>query len=91
MIYQEDTLALLAARTKSKVIHNTGDIDASGDEVEQPIRDFLSKRLPAQFVVIQGHIVDRHQRVSPQIDGIIADSSATPVRFQSENGTHYVP
>ena len=90
-IYREEVSRLLSSRNKSKILHRSGDIDASGDEVEEPFRDFLRRRLPNKYYVGHGHIVDRNLTCSPQIDVIIADNSATPILFEGENGTQYFP
>jgi len=90
-VYQEEAELLLKAREKSKVLHVSGNIDASGDEIEIPVRDFLKRRLPAKYYVGHGHIVDKNLSVSPQLDVIVADNSATPILFEGENGTQYFP
>jgi hypothetical protein len=90
-VYREEVSQLLSSRNKSKVIHSSGDIDASGDEVEVPFRDLLRRRLPNKYFVGHGHVVDKNLHVSPQFDVIIADNNSTPILFESENGTQYFP
>ena len=90
-VYRQEAVRLLSSRKKSKLIHSSGDIDASGDEIEVPFRDFLRRRLPNQYFVGHGHIVDRFLNVSPQFDVIIADNNATPILFEAENGSQYFP
>lgn len=90
-VYREEVANLLSSRKKSQLIHSSADIDASGDEVEVPFREFLKRRLPNQYFVGHGHIVDKFLNVSPQFDVIIADSHATPILFEAENGTQYFP
>lgn len=90
-VYEEEAAQLAEARTRSKVIHTSGDIDASGDEIELPFRDFLRSKLPSQYYVSQGHVVDKELKVSPQLDVIIADNNATPILFKGQNGTEYFP
>jgi hypothetical protein len=90
-VYRQDVADLLGSHQKSKVIHSSGDIDASGDEVESPFRSLLRRRLPNQYLVGHGHIVDRSLNVSPQFDVIIADNNATPILFEAENGCQYFP
>ncbi len=90
-IYKQEVERIKSARNSSKIIHNTGDIDASGDELEIPIRKFLKKRLPQKFYIGHGHIVDKNLSVSPQFDIIIADSTTTQILYDSENGTEYFP
>lgn len=90
-IYTNDIEKLLKSKIASKIIHSTGDIDASGDELELPIRKFLSKRLPQKYYVGHGHIVDMNMNVSPQFDIIIVDSNSVPILFDTENKTEYFP
>jgi hypothetical protein len=90
-VLQADAERLIAARNKARFIHKSGDIDASGDEVEQPVRQLFSDKLPGLCHVGHGHIVDASHTVSPQLDVIIADRAATPILFRGENGTEYVP
>lgn len=90
-VFQEEAGQLAEARRRSKVIHSSGDIDASGDEIEIPFRDFLKRKLPFQYYVGHGHVVDSDLRVSPQFDVIVADNNATPVLFVGKNGIEYYP
>lgn len=90
-VYNQEAAKLLEAKKSVKIVHSTGDIDASGDELEIPFRSMLQSRLPAKYYVGHGHIVDKDLNVSPQFDVIIADSSATPILYDSENGTQYFP
>lgn len=90
-IYEKEAQDLLNSKRSMSIIHATGDIDASGDELEIPVREFLRKRLPEKYYVGHGHIVDKNLNVSPQFDVIIADSSATPILYDTENGTEYFP
>jgi hypothetical protein len=90
-VFQEEANQLVEARRRSKVIHSSGDIDASGDEIEIPFRDFLKRKLPFQYYVGHGHVVDSDLRVSSQFDVIVADNNATPVLFVGKNGTEYYP
>src|SRR5262245_12384225 len=90
-VYQEEATQLAEARKRSKVIHGAGNIDASGDEIEVPFRDFLRRKLPFKYYVSQGHIVDKELKVSPQLDVVVADNNATPILFKGQNGTEYFP
>ncbi|PSX20972.1 DUF6602 domain-containing protein [Photobacterium kishitanii] len=90
-VYSQEADRLLHAKKSVKLIHSTGDIDASGDELEIPFREMLSRRLPSKYFVGHGHIVDQNLNVSPQYDVIIADSNATPILYEGENGTQYFP
>src|SRR4051794_28161998 len=90
-VYDRDAQKLLGGRKSSRIIHSSGDIDASGDEIEEPVRDLLRRRLPSKFFVGHGHIVDQQLRVSNQFDVVIADATATPILFEGENGMQYFP
>jgi hypothetical protein len=90
-VFENEAKLLIAARDRCRAIHTSGDIDASGDEVEVAVREFLGRKLPAKYYVGHGHIVDKTWKTSPQIDVIVADNSATPILFETDNGTQYFP
>jgi len=89
--YQVEASRIVAARASGKLMHTSGDIPASGNEVEAAVRDVLRRRLSTRFYVGHGHIVDKHLNVSPQLDVIISDNTASPVLFEAEDGTKYFP
>jgi len=66
-VYREEVARLISARQHSKLIHGSGDIDASGDEIEVAFRDLLRRKLPSQYFVGHGHVVDESLAVSPQV------------------------
>jgi hypothetical protein len=86
-----DAAEILAAREKSRLIHGTTNIRASGDEVEEVVRRILRRKLPQLYHVGHGHIVDSRGANSSQLDLIIADNSKSAVLFETENGTEYFP
>ena len=90
-VYQEAASQIVKARDRSKVIHKSGNIRASGDEIERPFRELIQRKLPSRYYVGQGHIVDKNLSISPQLDIIVADNNATPILFSSEDGTEYFP
>lgn len=90
-ILQQDVEEIFSSRQKSKVLHKTKDIDASGDEVENSVRRVIRRKLPLKYYVSQGHIVDEKLKTSSQLDLILADNTGSPVLFTSENGTEYFP
>ena len=90
-IIKGDIEEINSSRQKSRVLHGTKDIDASGDEVENSVRRVIRRKLPIKYYVSQGHIVDHELSTSPQLDIIIADNSGSPVLFTAENGTEYFP
>jgi hypothetical protein len=90
-ILQQDVEEIFSSRQKSKVLHKTKDIDASGDEVENSVRRVIRRKLPLKYYVSQGHIVDELLQTSSQLDLIIADNIGSPVLFTAENGTEYFP
>jgi hypothetical protein len=89
--YADDAAKIASARTAGRLHHDVSDIRASGDTVEVATRHFLRRRLPKQYHVGHGHIVDRKLAVSPQLDVILADGNAMPVLFEGENGVQYIP
>ncbi len=86
-----DAEDLLRSRTRSGLVHSTGDIRASGDEVEVKVREYLRRVLPPRFYVTSGHLIDAQHRVSSQHDIIIADSFNLPSLYTARDGTEYVP
>ncbi|MFI5218881.1 MAG: DUF6602 domain-containing protein [Bacteroidia bacterium] len=82
---------LIAAREKAIAIHHTNDIDAAGDEVEQSVRNLIRKKLPLDYYIGHGHIVDEKLNYNGQYDIVIADNSGSPILFKAENGTEYFP
>lgn len=89
--YVDDATKILSARAAGAIHHGILDIRASGDTVEVAVRDFLRRRLPLQYHIGHGHIVDSKMTTSQQMDVIIADSNAMPVLFEGENGVQYIP
>lgn len=88
---QGDVEDLQAMREKAILIHRGKDIDAAGDEVEISVRKYLRSRIPNDYHIGHGHIVDRALNQSPQLDVIITSNGQTPVLFQGANGTEYSP
>lgn len=79
------------AKRKSSSIYNAGNINVSGSEVEDLIREKLSLFLPDRYLVKQGHIVNSDGLVSNQFDIIIFDRLNTPKFFESQNKTVFYP
>lgn len=90
-VFLRDAADLLAARERSKILHGTHDIRASGNEVEVAARHVLARRLPSNFSCGHGHIVDRTWATSAQHDIIISDALKAPMLFRGEDGTEYHP
>src|ERR1700733_2224470 len=90
-VFRADAKKLLDARERAQMVHKSGDIKASGDEVERGLRDLIASKLPGLCHVGHGHLMDSTHTVSPQLDLIIADHAATPILFKTDNGTEYVP
>jgi hypothetical protein len=88
-VFRFDAAEILAAREKAKILHASHDIDAAGDQVELSVRQMLRDRLPAEYYVGQGHIVDHTWSQAGQFDCVIADVNLSPVLFRSENSTEY--
>jgi len=79
------------AKRSSGTIHSAGNIKASGDEVEDLIREKISLFLPERYLVKQGHVVNSDGKVSNQFDIIIFDRLNTPKFFESKNKTVFYP
>lgn len=90
-VLQTDAAEIVAARTKAQIIHGSGDIDASGDEVEEAVRAVLRRKLPSVYYVGHGHILDHAWNDSPQVDIIIADNTGSPILFQAQHGMAFFP
>jgi hypothetical protein len=88
---QLDAADIVAAHERAKIIHGTGDIRASGNEVEQMVRKVLRRKLPTSYYVGHGHIIDSQLVTSSQLDVIITDNGEAPVLFQTDDGTEYFP
>ncbi|HMH31600.1 MAG TPA: DUF6602 domain-containing protein [Puia sp.] len=82
---------LVDSREKAFAIHHTRDIDAAGDEVEQKVRHIIRRKLPLDYYVGHGHLVDENLNYNGQHDIVIADNSGSPILFTAENGTQYFP
>jgi hypothetical protein len=90
-VLMADAIDLIQCREKSKLLHASSDIDASGDEVEIPVRRIIEKWLPKSCYIGHGHIVDSDIKTSPQLDVIIAEKDKSQILFTAENGTEYFP
>lgn len=90
-IFRQDAQKLVDARKRSKVIHATTDIKASGNEVETTVRDFLRSRMPSNYYVGHGHIVDSNRQTSPQFDVLISDNTFIPILLRANDSTEYFP
>lgn len=78
------------AHNQVRLIHNTGDIPASGNQLEIAIRNFLKKKLPEKFYISNGHIIDSKLSTSPQLDLIISDNFRTPILYKTFDDTEYL-
>lgn len=90
-IFNEDARSLISIRNKAKILHNTNDIKASGNEVEIAVRDFFKKRMPNNYYIGNGHIVDCSLKTSPQFDILISNNPNMPVLLKTNDGTEYFP
>lgn len=86
--FEADTIDI--SLNQVKIIHNSGDIPASGDEFEIAIRNFFKNKLPVKFYISNGHIIDKSLNTSPQLDLIIADNFRTPILYRTSNETEYL-
>lgn len=78
------------AHNDVKLIHNTGDIPASGNQLEIAVRKFFELKLAEKYYISNGHIIDIHLKTSPQLDLIIADNFKTPVLYRTLDRTDYL-
>ena len=88
--FARDAALLRLARESAMLIHPT-DVRAAGNEVEKAVRDYFRRILPPRYYITSGHLIDFDQRVSPQIDIIIADAFNLPSLYTTQDGTEYVP
>jgi hypothetical protein len=88
--FQQDADDIFSARKKGKAVHKTKNIDAAGDEIELPVKDIIKRRLPQQYYVGQGHIVDSDLNTSGQFDIIVGDNKGSPILFSTANNTDYL-
>ena len=89
-IFKSDAEDLRRSREKAIRIHGTN-IRAAGNEVEQAVRKYLKRMLPPRYYVTSGHLIDQEERVSPQLDVIVADNFNMPSLLTTKDGTEYVP
>lgn len=78
------------AHSEVKLIHNSGDIPASGNQFEIAIRNFFKIKLPEKYYICKGHIIDSTLSTSPQLDLIIADNFRMPILYKTFDGTEYL-
>ena len=90
-LFENDAKSILSAREKAKLLHDSSDIKASGNEIEVTIRNFLKRILAPKYYVSHGHLIDVYGKVSPQLDIIISDNNKLPSLFTAEDGTEYIP
>ena len=88
--FARDAVLLRLARESAMLMHPT-DVRAAGNEVERAVRDYFRRILPSRYYITSGHLIDCHQRVSPQIDIVIADALNLPSLYTAQDGTEYVP
>lgn len=78
------------AHTQVKIIHNSGDIPSSGNQLEVAIRNFFKLKLPEKYYISNGHIIDINLKTSPQLDLIIADNFRTPILYKTLDNVEYL-
>lgn len=88
-ILVSEAAEIVAAREIARLVHGHGDIDASGDQVEQAARRVIRRKLRQAYYVGHGQIVDYSLRLSPQLDIVIADNTTDPVLFQAESTEYF--
>jgi hypothetical protein len=88
-IFRQDAQKITNARKRALLIHSTSDIKAAGNEVESSVRNFLKHRMPSNYYVGHGHIVDNNQQTSPQFDILISDNTFLPILLRTDDSTEY--
>jgi hypothetical protein len=88
---QQDVRDLMTSRERAIIEHRSRDIRAAGNEVEIPVRELLSRHLPAKFGVQHGHIVNPILATTPQLDAIVTDASRFRPLFTGKDGTDWIP
>lgn len=88
--YKYRVADIMAAREKARFLHTSKDIKASGNEVENSIRQVFKKMLPDLYDIGHGHIMDSKLACSPQLDLIIFDKKMSFSLFKSEDETQYL-
>jgi hypothetical protein len=89
--YEAEARRIEEAHKKAFAVHATGDIRASGNEVECAVRQVIADRLPWRYRTTHGHVLDYQSAVSPQIDVIISENLSSKSLFETSDGTEYVP
>ncbi|MBI5568590.1 MAG: hypothetical protein HY914_01460 [Desulfomonile tiedjei] len=89
-LFRDEAEELVKARDRCIQTHGTN-IRAAGNEVEMAVRKFFRRMLPTRFHVTQGHLIDRDELVSPQLDLIISDNTSIPALFTTYDETSYIP
>lgn len=84
-------LKLRTSNVAGRLVHRSGDIDASGDESEISAREIIKELIPAKWGVEQGHLVDSNFNCSPQFDALIFNEIEHPILFKGANGVTYIP
>lgn len=90
-MFKMDAEKIQQSRSTAKIIHNSWDIKASWNEIENIFREFLRKRMPKNYYVGNGHVIDTNKKVSPQFDILISDNTRIPTLFTTDDGTDYFP
>jgi len=88
--FNNEARLLKEARDECIKIHGT-DIRAAGNEVEISVREWLQRMVPRNVAVLHGHLIDRDNNISPQLDCILADNSLLPSLYTTKDGTNYIP
>ena len=89
-VFRLDAEGLRRARQKAMQVHPT-DIKAAGNQVEEAVRQYLSRMLQRRYHVTSGHLIDSRGHTSPQIDIIISDNFGLSSLLTTNDGTEYVP
>jgi hypothetical protein len=90
-VMREEAIELQSALERARILHTDKDIDSGGHHYEDAVRNVLTRRLPGQYHLGKGHIVDHGWASSREFDIVIADVAAGSIFFTASDGTNYYP
>lgn len=89
-IFAYEVEGIINASNQALEIHRSKNIVASGNQLEIALRNFFIKKLPANYYVSNGHIIDKNLLTSPQIDIIFCDNVLSPLLYKTFDGNEYL-
>lgn len=89
-MYQTYADRINIASEIASILHGIKDIKASGNEVELSLRKSLSKFLPFNTELSNGHIIDFNSQISKQYDFILSNKEYANKLFRAKDSTELV-